>query len=152
MGFVLDTAAVLPQADDHGRYLLAPAAVFADAFAAPSALRPATVDQGPQTFDGSAYEAVVTPITGIPLLQMFIAPDDVARMSAALDAVAVDDPRWAGLSRPERQDVVRWFQVCRAHGYGIRGSLRVSRAAAHPSGGPGGRRGSAPPASSLMAP
>lgn len=122
----LDTYAVIPQPDAEGRYLIAPQDVFATEFANQATfLYEAVIDCGYPSFRGSAYDAVINRITGIPLLQMYIAPELVAQMSQSFEAIPHDDALWGDLSIKERHDLIRWFRICHQKGYALVGRVRL---------------------------
>lgn len=122
----LDTYAVLPQPDVEGKYLIAPQDAFATEFANQATfLYEAVIDCGYSSFRGSAYDTVINQITGMSLLQQYIAPELVAQMSHSLEAIPYDDAMWGDISVKERYDLTRWFRICRQRGYALVGRARV---------------------------
>jgi hypothetical protein len=75
------------------------------------------------SFRGKVYEDVVLEVTGVGLYQQWIAPDEVARMAAALEAcdpeqVARADGRVAA---GEVRSLAMFFRVCADRGLGLIG-------------------------------
>lgn len=109
----LDSYAVLPEPEDEEGYTIYPAAPD-DAFAGIHLCGGMfSGGQGSSSFRGKVYADAIERATGVSLYQEYIPPDVVAKMADDMTERPPDDDA--------ADDLVKFFQVCKASGYGLSG-------------------------------